>query len=280
MTFWWWIQQGWRPALEVLLLAVGIYWAFRFIKGTRGAQMLTGLLALLLFLTIITRVLDLKVLNILLNQFFGVLALALVVIFQPELRRMLAQLGTLPVFVSTRQQRENIEDIVQAADRLSPVRIGALIAIERNQQLAEVVEGGVPINCDLTPEMLETIFFPNNAIHDGGVVVRENRILRAACIFPITNRQDLSKSVGTRHRAAIGLTEETDAVVVVVSEETGAISYAHRGRLTSHVTIEELRAFLTAELVPRLPTRGWAAWIRRWRRTAAEPRVSGPETSA
>lgn len=273
MNFWWWLLQSWRPTLEIFLLATGIYWAFRFIKGTRGAQMLTGLLALLLFLTIITRVLDLKVLNILLNQFFAVLALALVVIFQPELRRMLAELGTLPVFVSTRQQRESIEDIVQAADRFSPVKIGALIAIERNQQLSEVVEGGVPVNCELTPEMLETIFFPNNAIHDGGVVVRENRILRAACIFPLTNRQDLSKSLGTRHRAAIGLTEETDAVAVVISEETGAISYAHRGQLTWNVTVEELRAFLTAELVPRIQSRGVLAWWRRFRRNqlAAAP---------
>ncbi len=269
MSIWWWLQQGWRPALEILILATGIFWAFRFIKGTRGAQMLTGLLALLLFLTIITRVLDLKVLNILLNQFFAVLALALVVIFQPELRRMLAELGTLPVFVSTRQQRENIEDIVQAADRLSPVKIGALLAIERNQQLAEVVEGGIPINADLTPEMLETIFFPNNAIHDGGVVIRENRILRAACIFPLTNRQDLSKSLGTRHRAAIGLTEETDAIAVVVLEETGAISYVHRGQLTWNVSVEELRAFLTAELVPSIQPRGLAAWWRKLRAASA-----------
>jgi diadenylate cyclase len=275
VSIWWWLEQGWRPALEIFLLATGIFWAFRFIKGTRGAQMLTGLLALLLFLTIITRVLDLKVLNILLNQFFAVLALALVVIFQPELRRMLAELGTLPVFVSTRQQRENIEDIVQAADRLSPVKIGALLAIERNQQLAEVVEGGIPINADLTPEMLETIFFPNNAIHDGGVVIRENRILRAACIFPLTNRQDLSKSLGTRHRAAIGLTEETDAIAVVVSEETGAISYANRGQLTWNVSVEELRAFLTAELVPSIQPRGLAAWWRKLRSTSA---AKGGET--
>lgn len=269
MRIWWWLEQVWRPALEIFILATGIFWAFRFIKGTRGAQMLTGLLALLLFLTIITWFLDLKVLNILLNQFFAVLALALVVIFQPELRRMLAELGTLPVFVSTRQQRENIEDIVQAADRLSPVKIGALLAIERNQQLAEVVEGGIPINADLTPEMLETIFFPNNAIHDGGVLVRENRILRAACIFPLTNRQDLSKSLGTRHRAAIGLTEETDAIAVVVSEETGAISYAHRGQLTWNVSVEELRAFLTAELVPSIQPRGLAAWWRKLRLASA-----------
>jgi len=265
MNPWIWVQQGWRPVLEILILATGIFWAFRFIKGTRGGQMVTGLLALLLSLTIITRVLDLKVLNVLMNQMFGVLALSMVVIFQPELRRMLAELGTLSVFTNAQQQRESIEDIVQTADRLSPVRFGALIALERNQPLSEVVEGGVPVNAELTPEMLETIFFPNNAIHDGGVVVRDNRILRAACIFPLTSRTDLSKSLGTRHRAALGLTEETDAIVVVISEETGAISYARRGQLTSNVTVEELRAFLSAEMVTRRQPKGWVGWWQRFR---------------
>ena len=274
MNPWIWVQQGWRPVLEILILATGIFWAFRFVKGTRGGQMVTGLLALLLSLTIITRVLDLKVLNVLMNQMFGVLALSMVVIFQPELRRMLAELGTLSVFTNAQQQRESIEDIVQTADRLSPVRFGALIALERNQPLSEVVEGGVPIHAELTPEMLETIFFPNNAIHDGGVVVRDNRILRAACIFPLTSRTDLSKSLGTRHRAALGLTEETDAIVVVISEETGAISYARRGQLTSNVTVEELRAFLSAEMVTRLQPKGWMGWWRRFREGAG-PREGG-----
>ena len=274
MNPWIWVQQGWRPVLEILILATGIFWSFRFVRGTRGGQMVTGLLALLLSLTIITRALDLKVLNVLMNQMFGVLALSLVVIFQPELRRMLAELGTLSVFTNAQQQRESIEDIVQTADRLSPVRIGALIALERNQPLSEVVEGGVPINAELTPEMLETIFFPNNAVHDGGVVVRDNRILKAACIFPLTSRTDLSKSLGTRHRAALGLSEETDAIVVVVSEETGAISYARRGQLTSNVTVDELRAFLSAEMVTRLQPKGWVGWWRRFREGVG-PREGG-----
>lgn len=274
MNLWIWVQQGWRPVLEILILATGIFWAFRFVRGTRGGQMVTGLLALLLSLTIITRALDLKVLNVLMNQMFGVLALSLVVIFQPELRRMLAELGTLSVFTNAQQQRESIEDIVQTADRLSPVRIGALIALERNQPLSEVVEGGVPINAELTPEMLETIFFPNNAVHDGGVVVRDNRILKAACIFPLTSRTDLSKSLGTRHRAALGLSEETDAIVVVVSEETGAISFAWRGQLTSNVTVDELRAFLSAEMVTRLQPKGWVGWWRRFREGVG-PREGG-----
>jgi diadenylate cyclase len=165
---------------------------------------------------------------------------------------MLAELGNLPLLASARDTRENIEVIIQSAERLSEVKIGALIALEQTIQLDDAVESGVGVDCEATPEMLETIFFPNNAIHDGGVILRGDRIAKAACIFPLTQRQDLNKSLGTRHRAAIGLTEETDAVVVAVSEETGAISYAYKGQLTRGVSLEELRAFLTSVFV-RVP---------------------------
>jgi diadenylate cyclase len=122
----------------------------------------------------------------------------------------------------------------------------------------------VPVDCDATPEMLETIFFPNNAIHDGGVILKGDRIAYAACIFPLTTRQDLNKSLGTRHRAAIGLTEETDAVVVVVSEETGLISHAYKGQLVRGVTLEELRSFLTSVLVQSAQSRGVIEWLRKY----------------
>jgi len=128
--------------------------------------------------------------------------------------------------------------------------------------LREAVESGIKVDCEATPEMLETIFFPNNAIHDGGVILEGDRIAYAACIFPLTQRADLSKSLGTRHRAAIGLSEETDAVIVVVSEETGAISYAYKGQLVRNVTLEELRAFLTSVLVKSPRERG--AWLSFW----------------
>ena len=176
-------------------------------------------------------------------------ALAVLVIFQPELRRMLAELGNLPLFATAHEQRESIEVIIQTVERLADVKIGALIAIEQSIQLQEAVESGVRVDCEATPEMLETIFFPNNAIHDGGVIIKGDRIAYAACIFPLTQRQDLNKSLGTRHRAAIGLSEETDAVIVVVSEETGMISHAYKGQLVRGVTLEELRAFLTSVLL-------------------------------
>src|SRR5216110_3829270 len=259
---WLLLRDGWRPALEITILAVGIYYALIFVRGTRGWPIVVGFLMVLLVLMVVTTALDLRVLLWLLTKFLTGLAIAVLVIFQPELRRMLAELGNLPLFASARDTRENIEVIIQTAERLSEVKIGALIALERSIQLDEVVESGVVVDCEATPEMLETIFFPNNAIHDGGVIVRGDRIAKAACIFPLTRRQDLNPSLGTRHRAAIGLSEETDAVVIAVSEETGAISYAYKGQLVRGVTLEELRAFLTSVLVGPAKTRTLAEWYR------------------
>src|SRR5215470_11683611 len=260
---WEFIVTWWRAALEILILAVGIYYAFRFVRGTRGAPVVTGFLVFLLAFVLVSFLLKLKVLQYLLGAFTAYFVLAVLVIFQPELRRMLAELGNLPLFVTAHEQRENIEVIIQTAERLSEARIGALIAIEQSINLLEAVESGVAVvvDCEATPEMLETIFFPNNAIHDGGVIIKGNRIAYAACIFPLTQRQDLNKSLGTRHRAAIGLSEETDAVVIVVSEETGAISYAYKGNLVRGVTAEELRSFLTSVFVRR-PKRSFRAWLR------------------
>jgi diadenylate cyclase len=259
---WQMLWQAWRPAAEILILAVAIYYAFRFVRGTRGAPVVTGFVVLLLTFAIVTTLLDLKVLRWLLGTFSAFFAVAVLVIFQPELRRMLAELGNLPLFASAHEQRESIEVIIQTVERLADVRIGALIAVEQSIQLQEAVESGVPVNCDATPEMLETIFFPNNAIHDGGVILKGDRITQAACIFPLTQRQDLNKSLGTRHRAAIGLSEETDAVIVVVSEETGAISHAYKGQLVRGVTLEALRAFLTSVLLKPGKSRNVAHWVR------------------
>src|SRR5437016_12179542 len=270
-SVWSLLQNGWRPALEITILAVGIYYALIFVRGTRGWPIVLGFLTVLLVLTVVTTALDLRVLLWLLTKFMTGLAIAVLVIFQPELRRMLAELGNLPLFTSATETRENIEVIIQTAERLSEVKIGGLIAIEQSIQLDEVVESGVAVDCEATPEMLETIFFPNNAIHDGGVIIRGDRIAKAACIFPLTRRQDLNPSLGTRHRAAIGLSEETDAVVVVVSEETGAISHAYKGQLVRGVTSEALRAFLTSVLVTPAQSRNWLGWIKAWTREQAKP---------
>jgi diadenylate cyclase len=277
------IQLWWRAAVEVLLLATIIYFALRFVRGTRAAPVLIGFLASLFLLFALSAVLRLEVLRWMLGAGAAFIAFATLVIFQPEIRRMLARVGDLPMFATARERRENIEIIVQAAERLSEARIGALIAMERSINLADAVSQlGVPVDCEATPEMFETIFFPNNAIHDGGVIVRGDRIAYAACIFPLTERSDLRKSLGTRHRAAIGLAEETDAVVVVVSEESGTISYAFKESFQRGVTREELRSFLSSILVPQTTARlSYERWFRRfpaWLRP--RPSASAPATGA
>jgi diadenylate cyclase len=265
--------------VEITILTVTFYYAFMFIRGTRGWPVVIGFLVILA-MTLLSKAFDLEVLRFLLQYFITILAVAVLVIFQPELRRMLAELGNLPLFYTAREQRENIEVIVQAAERLAEARIGALIAIEQSIQLQEVVESGIMVDCEATPEMIETIFFPNNAIHDGGIIIKGDRIAFAACIFPLTQRQDLNKSVGTRHRAAIGLTEETDAVVVAVSEETGAISYAYKGHLVRGVTAEELRSFLTSVFVRETTSRSLVGRFRVWtaeRISPAAPAITKAE---
>ena len=256
------ITDLWRPALEILILAVLIYFAFKFVRGTRGWPVVIGFVVVLLALTAVTTLLNLQVLRWILGSASVFIAAGAVVIFQPELRRMLAELGNLPLFASNSEQRESIEVIIETCIRLADVKIGALIAVEQSIQLQEAVESSVKVDCDVTPEMLETIFFPNNAIHDGGVIIKGDRIVYAACIFPLTQRTDLDKKLGTRHRAALGLSEETDAVIVAVSEETGMISYAHKGQLTRGVTPEELRAFMTAIILRPAKTAGLVRWLR------------------
>jgi len=272
------LSHLWRPVLEIFILAVAIYFIFQFLRGTRGwpvALGVIGFLVVLLLLVLITFVLDLRVLRWLLGAFSAYFAVAVVIIFQPELRRMLAELGNLPLFATAREQRESIEVIIQTCERLADVKIGALIAIEQSIQLQDVVESGVRVDCEATPEMLETIFFPNNAVHDGGVIIKGDRIAYCACIFPLTQRQDLNKSLGTRHRAAIGLSEETDAFIVVVSEETGMVSYAFKGQLTRGVSFEELRARLTSLLVEPAKSHTFAAWLRSrsWKQQRSGPPV-------
>lgn len=265
------LNKVWRPVVEILILAVAIYYIISFVRGTRGFSILTGFLIVMLTLGIVTNILELEVLRFLLTTFLAFLAVAVLVIFQPELRRMLAQLGNFPLFQTPSEQRENIEVIIQAMERLSDARIGALIAIEQSIQLQESVESGISIDCVATPEMLETIFFPNNAIHDGGVIIKGDRIAYAACIFPLSRRPDLNRSLGTRHRAALGLSEETDALVVVVSEETGSVGYAYKGQLVRGVTLEELRAFLSSILVKPTKSRSILEWLRSWSLNRVKP---------
>jgi len=247
--------------VEVLILAVIFYYVILFFRGTRGAQVLLGFTVVLVALVFATHFLHLDAVNWLLKRFSVYLAIAFVIIFQPEIRRALAELGKQHVFSTTARERSLVDHIVQAVLILSDRKIGALIAVEREIHTKTTQETGTRIDSLVTPELLASIFFPHTPLHDGGVIIKDERVVAAGCLFPLSQREELSKALGTRHRAAIGLTEETDAVVVVVSEETGSISVAHKGRLSRGLDEERLRRVLSAILL-----KGPKAKKSRWTR--------------
>ena len=249
----------WREAFEILVLAIVIYFVLRFIRGTRGARVLIGLVSLLLLLTLISQLFHMEVIGWLLGHFLTFIVVALVVIFQPELRRALAEVGAQPIFFFTSQERAVVDALVRSALGFSSRRVGALIAVEREVGLRTAAEGGALLDARLSHELLDQIFFSNSPLHDGGVIVRNDRVLAAACIFPLTQRTDLAASVGTRHRAALGLAEDTDAVALVVSEETGKISVACQGKFHQNLDGDQLRELLMKLLVGAPP----GSWLEK-----------------
>ncbi|MCX6998478.1 MAG: diadenylate cyclase CdaA [Kiritimatiellaeota bacterium] len=240
---------GWTGLLEILFLAVAFYYIILFFRGTRGAQMLLGFVVLMISLLVLTHFSHLNVLNWILGRFSVYLAVAFVVIFQPEIRRALAELGKQHVFSPTVPSRTLVDHMVQAVLLLAGRKMGALLAVEREISTRPIQETGTAIDSLVTAELLTSIFYPHTPLHDGGVVICHDRIKAAGCLFPLSQREELSKELGTRHRAAIGMTEETDALVVVVSEETGTISVAFKGRLSRGLDEERLRRMLSAVLL-------------------------------
>jgi diadenylate cyclase len=235
-----WLDK-WRGLFEILLLSVGIYYGYLYFRGTRGAKVLTGLAIVFLTLTLISQLLNLTVIGWIIRSFSVFLAVALVVIFQPELRRGLAELGGHPIFSLTSEKRETVQDIVEAVTQLANKQFGALIAIERDTAIRVYEETGVELDSVFSVELMLTLFHPKSALHDGGVVMRNGRIAAAACIFPVSQRETLDRSLGLRHRAGLGITEESDAIAVIVSEETGSISICHRRRIERNFTPEAFR---------------------------------------
>ena len=233
--------DGWRGLIEIMLLSVGIYYGYLYFKGTRGAKVLTGLAIVFLTLTLISQLLNLTVIGWIIRSFSVFLAVALVVIFQPELRRGLAELGGHPIFSLTSEKRETVHDIVEAVSQLANKQFGALIAIERDTSIRVYEETGVILDADFSIELMLTLFHPKSALHDGGVIMRNGRLAAAACIFPVSQRETLDRSLGLRHRAGLGITEESDAIAVIVSEETGSISICHRRRIERNFTPETFR---------------------------------------
>jgi diadenylate cyclase len=238
---------GW---IEIFILATMLYFLFRLFKGTRGASILSGLIIVFAMLFAITSLSHLDVLNWLLSKLMFYISLAVMVIFQPEIRRVLSKLGRQPVWRASAisAQLSLVEPIMQTVKLLSKRKIGALIAIERDIGTRSIQDSGTRLNCVVSSELLSTIFFPHTPLHDGGVVISGDRVCAAGCLFPLSQKEEPSRSLGTRHRAAIGMTEETDAIVVVVSEETGAVSIAYNGKIRRGLEFERLRRMLSSML--------------------------------
>ncbi|MBI3332654.1 MAG: TIGR00159 family protein [Candidatus Omnitrophica bacterium] len=232
-----------RVLLEIGILWVFYYWFLVFFQGTMAVQVLGGIVVLALIF-MVSALLHLQVLTWLFTKVATVVAVAFIVIFHPELRRGLARIGGEAIFRLNPRQEQVVEEIVKGVLALSRQRIGAILAIERQTPLRPYMETGVMMEAAISSELLQTIFMPNTPLHDGGVVISQGRLTAAACLFPLSENTRLSKTLGTRHRAAVGLSEETDAAVIVVSEETGIVSLAAKGELTRGIDREKLAQLL------------------------------------
>jgi diadenylate cyclase len=236
-----------RIVAEISILFFFIYSGLYYLRGTRGAYILAGLLITLILLTLISDLLKFAVLAWLLQSLWAIFAGVLIVIFQPELRRAFAQLGSRS-FVKKMKKRETINEIVKASINLANQRVGALIVFEREIGMRSIINNAIPLEAKLNHHLIESIFQTRSPLHDGGIIIRNDVIVAAHSIFPLTHNPELQKTMGTRHRAGIGITEETDAVAVIVSEETGFISLACRGRLKKDVSPDKLSRMLSSLL--------------------------------
>ena len=241
--------------VDVALVILLVVYVIKIFRDTRAMQLLKGILFLVI-ITALSEVLKLNILNYILTSFMTYIVIILVVVFQPELRRVLEQLGRSRItnfFGFDRdieaKTKQVIYKITIATKELSELKTGALIVFERDIKIGEVIDTGIPIDAEFSPQLLGNIFVSGTPLHDGAVIIKNNKIAAASCILPLIDDRELNKKYGTRHRSAMGITKETDAIAIVVSEETGRISVSKGGRLTTDVNEEQLKKFLTANLI-------------------------------
>ena len=239
-------QLRWQDLVDVILMSIIIYRLLLLVKGTKAAHMLLGL-GVLVLASFLSKYFELYTIDWLIQSFWAQIVLAVIILFQPEIRRALAQMGETKFLhtLTSAEELKSLDEVVKATIALANRKIGALIAIERDTILQDFVEMGTPLDAKVTKEVILSIFHPTSPIHDGALVIKGNRIVAAGCFLPITMGPDISKSFGTRHRAGLGLSEETDAVIIIVSEETGDISMAMDGKLETHFDMGTLRDVLT-----------------------------------
>ncbi|MDD4956136.1 MAG: diadenylate cyclase CdaA [Candidatus Omnitrophica bacterium] len=239
---------SWEMILEISILWGVYYLVYLLLKGTAAEQVLKGVI-IISAVIMLTRGLNLVIINWLLTRLLAISVLAFLIIFQPEIRRGLARIGRFGIFA---EEREILGEIAKASVVLSKKKTGGLIAIEREIGLRRYVESGVSIDSRVTSELINTIFTPTTPLHDGGIIISEQRLEAAACLFPLTQNPNVPKTMGTRHRAALGLSEETDAAIIVISEETGKISLAMGGKITEDLDHKNIARILEKAYMPRV----------------------------
>lgn len=246
-------RREWTDIVELLVIGLAVYAIMRFLRGTRGARLLRGFLLLLvasmLLVSFIANIFDLQRIKVLGPIFVQALFLIALVAFQPELRRALIRLGATTWFGPSSHEFDRvIDEVVDAAGHLSKNKIGAIVAFERSTEFGGLMETACKLDAEVSKQLLLTIFWPGSALHDMGVIISQGRVAAAAVQFPLTDSEDIDPSMGSRHRAAIGLSQESDALIVIVSEETGVISLAENGRLERPLAPEQLRQRLKDRL--------------------------------
>lgn len=244
--------------IDITIVILLVYKFIGLVKGTRALQLLKGI-TLLIIITILSSIFNLRILNFILTSFMTYGVILLIIMFQPELRRGLEQLGSNKInkFFGIEEEianktKENIYKLVITTTELSQSRIGALIVIERSIKLKDIIDTGIYIGAEISPQLLVNIFEPRTPLHDGAVIISESKIMSAACMLPLANDKNIPKRLGTRHRSALGISKETDAIVVVVSEETGKISVAKDGTLIADLKEDALKQILIKNLVPKI----------------------------
>jgi uncharacterized protein (TIGR00159 family) len=240
----------WQDALDIFLLAIVIYWGINLIRGTRAAPMLIGL-GMIYAIYVVSAQLEIYTVNILLNYLLNWTLVLVIIVFQNDIRRALTQVGTRPMFSARERilQGQAVEELVKAVTHLAGRRVGALIVLQSEVGLNEYIDVGTRLDAQVSRELVTSIFLPGSPIHDGALIIQNGRITAAGCFLPLTTNPNVSKTLGTRHRAAIGLTEETDALALVLSEEDGTISLVHEGKITRDVDAATLRTTLQRMLV-------------------------------
>lgn len=243
------LERYWSLTIEIAVLTIVLYCAYLYLPSTQGARILVRLVLTFVSLALLSQIFNLTVLAWLLHSLSGFLVLVLVIIFQPEIRRAITEIGSNHFLLTASEKRETIGELTDTIIELASRGFGALLVIERKVSLRPIIETGIAINCHYSKELILTMFHPKTVLHDGAVILHKDQILAAACILPLTQREDIDRNLGLRHRAALGLTESTDCVTIVISEETGQISICHNGIIKRNLGGEEFRQQLSQLLL-------------------------------